>query len=981
MSKNNAYDAASVKQGFACQSQLYESAMNLRKYLYLASSNSLDESIGTSSTASSATADGSNEILKNIEREKGVRDVILQVAPTTNVEISNAAKNDSSKTVTTITKDDFQSSILSGSSKVKEIPTEILHIAVADSGKGINFSARGTEYVAIFSNLIPAVEFSKCVPYFNIRFIQNVPSNESVSMPFLTLESFLGAARDTSAASKMSGIPSTAILKTDIAGSRLGNTVTGIELFQAPQTLIRPMINHDLAFKAQRGINVIDPMQPLASIESINFDVGALGQNFMTTQTKVDLSIILHDRSRMVEISPLISPSVYPTIRAEIEWGWAHPEASPFSNNAYAKFINSLRSKQIFCVNSSTFSNKDSTAISIKTQLTGLGEFTAANSSIYTGDYVSYELIRARMNQLFSIIDTKSKKAGDPTQQQFVGAYEQVVSLSDWETSDKWVLYEDYSAIIGLIEEIESGAGSAKALIDRYTDVITNIDKKKYITTSTSAIVPTNLVTILQDDLRDGLQSAEFEKSPYLAKVYGKAPDKESDAAPDLAKAAENFYKNVQSIIRSDAGDQSGATGETPGAPVIALGDAIFRLVSVPLGLAKLYDEIRVTTFDFNDHAGSMAATNIGAFPIMCSEMTSQLLTQKMNVQKALQRLIGMANNAANPAFGIKQALTLKKEEEDKLAESLTGEDNDASTAERKAAREKIQAAFEVALTKIYKERATLVADVSFEPKFTTPRVRVHTEVTPIKDGNTYKQVYNIFIYDDANSGYRKTNLLSAIAQQPSGVVRTITQSKDVLTSTGLIKAEPNADGTFSVSTDRAAAKRIISAAIPTLRIGTAGSMITNASYSTSAGGDIANLNLLKGIKNSGGASGAGTFPGIDADLFIIPTTLSLTMVGMPIINRGQTYYVDFGTGTTLDNTYTVTAVKHSIKQGSFTTSATLNITHQGSIKSVVSNIQTDLNSLVARSKANTPTTPAIPGPATGTFRGGRSPGRSLAGA
>lgn len=951
--------AASVKQGFACQSQLYESAINLRTYLYLASRNSINESIGTAASAGSATAGSSAENQKQIEREAGVRDTILQVAPTPRGQIIDAGKADSSKTVTTITKDDFQSSILSGSSSVKDFPTEILHIAVADSGKGINFSARGTEYVAIFSNLIPAVEFSKCVPYFNIRFIQNVPSNKSVSMPFLTLESFLGAARDTSEASKMSGIPSAAILKTDIAGSRLGNTVSGIELFQAPQTLIRPMINHDAAFKSQRGINVIDPMQPLASIESINFDVGALGQNFMTTQTKVDLSIILHDRSRMVEISPLISPSVYPTIRAEIEWGWVHPEASPFSNNAYAKFINSLRSKQIFCVNSSTFTNKDSTAISIKTQLTGLGEFTAANSSIYTGDYVSYELIRARMNQLFSIIDTKSKTPGGPTQQQFVGAYPQAVSLSDWETSDKWVKYEDYSAITGLIEKIENGANSVQALIDKYTEVIKNIDNKKYITTSTSAIVPTNLVTILQDDLRTGLQSAEFKKSPYLTKVYGTAPGDANNAAPELAQAAKDFYKHVQDLIRIDAGDinKDGGAGT---APVIALGDAIFRLVSVPLSLAKLYDEIRVTTFDFNDHAGSMAATNIGAFPIMCSEMTSQLLTQKMNVQKALQRLIGMANNEANPAFGIKQALTLKKEEEALLAESLgAAADDDAVT--RSAAREKIQAAFEVALTKIYKERKTLVDDVSFEPKFTAPRVRVHTEVTPVKDGDTYKQVYNIFIYDDANSGYRKTNLLSAITQEASSIVRTLTQSNDLNETPGLFTTTTNSDGTFSVSTDRATAKRIISAAIPTLRIGTAGSMITNASYSTSAGGDIANLNLLKGIKNSGGASGAGTFPGIDADLFIIPTTLSLTMVGMPIINRGQTYYVDFGTGTTLDNTYTVTSVKHSIKQGSFTTSATLNITHQGSIKSVVSNIQTDLNSLAAVSKANTPKTPATP--------------------
>ena len=935
-----------TSEGFACQSQLYESAISLRTYLYLASGNDLNDAVSMSSTATAVTTAVSADILEKIKIERGVRDTILQVAPTSGAQLKAAATADSSKSVTVITAADFESSILRGASKVTTPPTEILHIAVANSGKGINFSGRGTEYVAIFSNLIPTIEFSKCVPYFNIRFIQNIPSNSSVSMPFLTLESFLGAARNTSAASKMSGIPSAAILNTDIVGARLNSTITGIELFQAPQTLIRPMINHDNAFKSQRGIDVIDPMQSLASIESINFDVGALGQNFMTTQTKVDLSIILHDRSRMVEVSPLISPSVYPTVRAEIEWGWVHPDANPFSNNVYAKFINSLRSKQVFCVSSSTFTNKDSTAISIKTQLTGLGEFTAANSSIYTGDYVSYELIRARMNQLFSIIDTKSKTPGGPTQQQFVGAYPQAVSLSEWETSDKWVEYADYSAITGLIKgiEAESSAKNVQALIDKYKKVIENIDNKKYKPKSESDIVPANLVTILQDELRFGLQSATFEKSPYITKVFGNAPDDPNKPAPELSNAAKQFYTGVLSKIRIDASDfnKEGGTGD---APVITLGDAIFRLVSVPLGLAQLYDEIRVTTFDFNDHAGSMAATNIGALPIMCSQMTSELLKQKMNVQKALQRLVGMANNAANPAFGIKQALTLKKDQEAELDKAV---EDSLTDAQRKAEREKIQARFEVALTEIYNERARLVNDISFEPKFTTPRVRVHTEVTPVKEADgTYKQVYNIFIYDDANSGYRKTNLLSAITQLPAGVVRTITQSKDFIETPGLFTTTTNSDGTFSVSTDRAAAKRIISAAIPTLRIGTAGSTIINASYSTSAGGDIANLIMLKGIKNSGGASGAGTFPGIDVDLFVIPTTLSLTMVGLPIINRGQTYYVDFGTGTTLDNTYTVTSVKHSIKQGSFTTTATLNITNQGSIKSVVSNIQTDLKALI----------------------------------
>jgi hypothetical protein len=47
-------------------------------------------------------------------------------------------------------------------------------------------------------------------------------------------------------------------------------------------------------------------------------------------------------------------------------------------------------------------------------------------------------------------------------------------------------------------------------------------------------------------------------------------------------------------------------------------------------------------------------------------------------------------------------------------------------------------------------------------------------------------------------------------------------------------------------------------------------------------------------------------------------------MLGCPLLQFGQSFYVDFGTGTSADNIYTVTSFSHKITPGDFSTSAKL---------------------------------------------------------
>ena len=58
--------------------------------------------------------------------------------------------------------------------------------------------------------------------------------------------------------------------------------------------------------------------------------------------------------------------------------------------------------------------------------------------------------------------------------------------------------------------------------------------------------------------------------------------------------------------------------------------------------------------------------------------------------------------------------------------------------------------------------------------------------------------------------------------------------------------------------------------------------------------------------------------------LKIIPAQLTLRTFGCPLLNYGQKFFIDFNTGTTLDNIYLITGMTHTFSPGKFETSLTM---------------------------------------------------------
>ncbi len=837
--------------------------------------------------------------------------------------------------------------------------TKITHFAVVGSNEDLNFSDRGADYVALFANLIPSVEMSLCVPHLRVDFVQNLPNpSKGAFMPFMTLESFLGAGiagRDNVSKYGLNTLP-TALDTQPLAPFSIGNRTSGMELFLAPQTLINPDINNTALYQASRGIEAIDPMQPLMSIESVNFDVSAISQNFMMTTVKVSLSLILHDRSRLAEISPLVTPSLNPMTRAIVEFGWNHPDSNPFTNNVFAKFLNALKTKQVFNVTSAAISNRDSTSLSVRLELISTGNSSISDVSVYTGKYVSYGLFKSRVDQLLKAISgyADSGKDGEtPTSPLITATQEIPVSTSDWDSGDKWIPFEYYKKLIDSINTDSINEKDVTEILDTYRKIITD--------TRSSAVAPGRLYVVKTPDGLRADMIREINKFDYRYSKYKSAAGSDS-AFSFLTSTVVNVILSSDGATTSTGENGSFASKAfSKSSPsIIALGDAIFRIFTIPMSMAKIFDEIRVMIFDFNDHAGYMGGYNIGLLPIKSSAFTSKL-SSKTTCKEALDMLISIANDPSYSAYGVRLSNIQKDSVQDTSAESsgtsaVTGKTGDDQRAE-----------FTRRLNAVYKAKQTSVPEkfgnVSYETKFTQPVLKVEMQVVPtVGEDGTVKQILCVFVHDSANSGKRPSNVLLSAIRKSTGVTTVYNVASDVQNLTAeqngkiFTVEKDTTTGRFNVTVSRSQAKNILTAAYPTIRIGSEGTTIINASYNTSISGEIENVKKLQAVDQAyNGVSEAGSYAPISADLFIVPASVTISMLGMPLINRGQNFYIDFGTGTTIDNVYTVTTAKHSIKGGQFTTTVTLSWSGEGSIASVYDMIDRDLYVMKQYTKNKTP--------------------------
>jgi hypothetical protein len=442
---------------------------------------------------------------------------------------------------------------------------------------------------------------------------------------------------------------------------------------------------------------------------------------------------------------------------------------------------------------------------------------------------------------------------------------------------------------------------------------------------------------------------------------------------PKNIRPAPTYAARMNKLAPSSLTETS-KSSSVPGA--IPMSAAISKYVALPLLLSQPdIDEVRVHFYSFNETAGYQAASCIGDFPIILRDLIatrdpkSNKLTDyidgRTSVEKVMSMIVAQASTPTSPFYGLTTHLDKQaeaaKQTDTAVQSAASDEQRKEKQAEAKILQDKLKSDTDKRNREILRELGIkTLSDTAFVP----PRVKTHMEVVPAylnddEKSTVPRRLLRIHVYDERAAGIgNKANFLVSLMNNATGVGAV---NSDMEVSPAMSELLDNlterSDGQikYYALKDKVTARKFISDSYPTFVIGADTGMITSTTFNSQPAGDVASSYLLSALEggSTGNSSGASVTNDLIDDVNIIPTTVTMNMIGNICMARGQTYFIDFNTGTTLDNTYTVTSVSHSIKPGGFTTSVTFAPVASASMKSALRQI-TEIKKLLIKPPAST---------------------------
>lgn len=781
----------------------------------------------------------------------------------------------------------------------------------------VDFASTVSDISAMFCNIVPSVEMSLCVPFFDVRIFY---PGELNGLGKLNPLRFIGIGTKQAESFDQSSTPDTNLIGVDVAGT---------EIFCMPQTLVgqSSQINDPELVKL-RGLEALDPLMPLMTLESANVQQIGVGGS-LYAQTKVDLKLVLHDRSRLSDIEPLVSVEVFPTVTFRIEFGWVHPDGNNITGGAYAKLLNKMRIRQDFSLYSVSVGTRDATSLNISVSLISKGDYIARSASIISAnsEYIPYSAVLTLVKQFVSVQSSKSddQKSSVTFKPANVGS-SIIASTSDGLTSNKYVSISSYYDLYNKINDIIKDEKSDTAELASISEALTALD----------------------------INGSETLGQDYLSNLFNLYPQGQSvdptygaNTLPFSLGSVENpvgisqyTREKIDSLAQGSMLVASDSTQRATYSEIVPLASIIAKVVVKPILLSDpTISEARIHCFSFNSQAGIMAEENIGSFPIIVRDLMEREeggkkisgINIRSSALSALNKVMTQVNDPGSRFYGF------SKEVDDLNNAVSKAKENPSETEEdRKAIEEAIQTARDIAEQQIEKKNSDYQTekklsgnDVAYIP----PRIKYQMDVVPAYSDKPTdvpkKSILRLIVYDDRSGNFSKLgNFVSGMMNTNGiGQVKGAAPSNPInFLETMVSSGGDDANYTSYKIKDLKTARELFSKIYPTLTVGTEGSFIESATFNSQPSGEVASSYLLTAMGGETGGSVTGDTTASQAidDVIIVPSTISMNMIGNPCMARGQTYYVDFGTGTTVDNTYSVQSVSHAIRPGSFKTSVTM---------------------------------------------------------
>lgn len=828
---------------------------------------------------------------------------------------------------------------------------------------------RDTGALGIFLNFIPSQEMSRCQPWLNIQIISSKPtlnaegviSTMSIAqflMGNVKVESSQGADYnivDAVNADMLKLAPKT----TDEAGNEKPDVqfaTAGMELFTSPQTLVDAndstfqyldgAMEHTAdepgGFEGSRAAPIIDKFRPFMSITG--FEVTVTPSYGMMAHETATLSIILHDRSRLAEIGELVKPDLYGGVELLIEYGWNHPDAEIIAStsiNPIGNFLNEMKAKKKFKVRNSSFSFDNVGQVEIKLELFSVGTINLDTSHI--GKMPGMEATVDKLNEAFKVIrrikqetETGEQGASDTTGETFsLGSVDSLgeIAAMDDETlkqlreymaqqrkaaNDKEKPNAVAAEVLKALEDALTASGELRTSVAMALEV-----KKKHVISSCAG-----------DPFWRPIAPPDETAMPYFPKI------RLSASSPAFSyERVIGARKNGQSEDAFEKELMEKTQASKVGHPFVSLGKLLLLYVGTPLATDAAFDEVQFYFYAFNSNASFMHRRNIAEFPIATWLFFEELdkITQN-SAFVSLRRFLGMIQSkfigkSDNEAWGLSSLYTINDD-----GNRVLKEEWQKDPIKLKDHKTRVLAA-------AYGE--TDLENPTRPLIFRKPRIAAHMEGLPAaeasEDGVDGKActILRFHIYDKACTSYtgvqqllmgKRQGHISAVSKEVREIKRETDKTdradhekalQDILKKAdeewGLLeKSGENPPITYRVKGSFSKLKAFIKSAMPSATYGTGNSAIINASVSSMNDPQLASIMMQRA--SSGGASTALSSRSAGVPMRTVPVEVELEVFGCPIVAYGQQIFIDFGTGTTVDNIYAVNGITHSISTGEFVT-------------------------------------------------------------
>lgn len=590
----------------------------------------------------------------------------------------------------------------------------------------LNYANRQTLGPEIMLTNVPNVEISRAVPYFDCKLVvkDNLPLEASDGNGFtgrdllikeksVSLYKFLengNVENNEQIYSFISAQPVNVDDYKDInkLGQDLPNSktdlisVSGMELFTSPQVLA----NHETGFKdldytlesykngnsiSSSDDNVVDKFRPFMTFSSFNLNVTpATG---MLATKSADLKIILHDRSRLNQIMPFITPGGVGNVEFLIEYGWSHPDNDP-SQNPYGAIINSMRVKEKFGVMNSSYSFTEEGQVDITLKLYTKG-----------ADNATFDLITALSDDQKHPVEFLKDLVKAVRDAKSAISKEGVKLNAEMGAPD---ILGKISSVKGLLSLTKEQRKEITAFIKSIKNAGNDEDLKQKFSA-----------------FGEAWEGAEQEATDFVQKLQGHY----EEAINNIINSDNDPWLNVNNYLGID------------NKKFVSLNKILLELVAKPLHQTGNFDDIQLHFYPMNEYAMWARELTVGQYPIEKNRFKDYMMeklktTPSLTIQKLLNFIKKeFVSNKADVVYGLSNYYKRTDEGKWELKEEWTSSDKKRQ---------------EFALTKNEIMKACYKTG---QKTFKMPKIHMNVETVPVKEQDG-KTILKLHFFDAAASSY-----------------------------------------------------------------------------------------------------------------------------------------------------------------------------------------------------------------------------------